>query len=117
VRLGQIRNIGNGYPRKLLVVVDNTVLAHQAKRNDPLRAWARKLLETKPVKRVADTNKLARMVFASMPIMAAQCSAAREKSATFEMILKKFTLSIFTSQSSSLRAKPSLQRSPRPNTG
>ena len=67
-RLGRITKMGNGYLRKLLVVGAHAVLVHQAKHNDPLRAWARKLLETKPFKlvAVATANKLARMAFALM---------------------------------------------------
>lgn len=60
--------MGNGYIRKLLVVGAHAVLVHQAKHSDPLRIWARKLLETKPFKlvAVATANKLARMAFAIM---------------------------------------------------
>jgi transposase len=67
-RLGRITKMGNGYLRKLLVVGAHAVLVHQARHNDPLRAWARKLLETKPFKlvAVATANKLARMAFALM---------------------------------------------------
>ena len=67
-RLGRITKMGNGYLRKLLVVGAHAVLVHQAKHDDPLRAWARKLLETKPFKlvAVACANKLARMAFALM---------------------------------------------------
>jgi transposase len=67
-RLGKITKMGNGYLRKLLVVGAHAVLHHQAKHQDPLRTWARKLLETKPFKlvAVACANKLARMVFALM---------------------------------------------------
>jgi len=67
-RLGRITKMGNGYLRKLLVVGAHAVLVHQARHSDPLRAWARKLLETKPFKlvAVATANKLARMAFALM---------------------------------------------------
>lgn len=67
-RLGKITKMGNSYLRKLLVVGAHAVLHHQAKHTDPLRTWARKLLETKPFKlvAVACANKLARMVFALM---------------------------------------------------
>jgi transposase len=67
-KLGSITKMGNGYLRKLLVVGAHAVLVHQAKHNDPLRNWARKLLETKPFKlvAVATANKLARMAFALM---------------------------------------------------
>ena len=67
-RLGRITKMGNGYIRKLLVVGAHAVLVHQARHDDPLRQWARKLLETKPFKlvAVATANKLARMAFALM---------------------------------------------------
>jgi transposase len=67
-RLGRITKMGNGYLRKLLVVGAHAVLVHQARHSDPLRQWARKLLETKPFKlvAVATANKLARMAFALM---------------------------------------------------
>jgi transposase len=67
-RLGPITKMGNQYLRKLLVVGAHAVLVHQARHNDPLRSWARKLLETKPFKlvAVATANKLARMAFALM---------------------------------------------------
>jgi transposase len=67
-RLGPITKMGNQYLRKLLVVGAHAVLVHQARHSDPLRQWARKLLETKPFKlvAVACANKLARMAFALM---------------------------------------------------
>lgn len=67
-KLGRITKMGNGYLRKLLVVGAHAVLVHQAKHSDPLRNWARKLLESKPFKlvAVATANKLARMAFALM---------------------------------------------------
>jgi transposase len=67
-RLGRITKMGNSYLRKLLVVGAHAVLHHQARHDDPLRNWARKLLATKPFKlvAVACANKLARMVFALM---------------------------------------------------
>ena len=67
-RLGRITKMGNGYLRKLLVVGAHAVLHHQARHDDPLRSWARKLLATKPFKLVAVAlaNKLARMAFALM---------------------------------------------------
>jgi transposase len=67
-KLGRITKMGNQYLRKLLVVGAHAVLVHQAKHSDPLRNWARKLLETKPFKlvAVACANKLARMAFALM---------------------------------------------------
>ena len=67
-KLGPITKMGNQYLRKLLVVGAHAVLVHASKHNDPLRNWARKLLETKPFKlvAVACANKLARMAFALM---------------------------------------------------
>jgi transposase len=67
-KLGPITKMGNQYLRKLLVVGAHAVLVHQARHSDPLRQWARKLLETKPFKlvAVACANKLARMAFALM---------------------------------------------------
>jgi transposase len=65
-RLGRISKMGNGYLRKLLVVGAHAVLHHRARHDDPLRAWAKTLIATKPFKLVAVAlaNKLARMVFA-----------------------------------------------------
>lgn len=67
-RLGRITKMGNAYLRKLLAVGAHAVLVHQARHNDPLRQWARKLLAAKPFKlvAVACANKLARMAFALM---------------------------------------------------
>ena len=67
-RLGRITKMGNSYLRKLLVVGAHAVLVHQARHDDPLRRWARKLLATKPFKlvAVACANKMARMAFALM---------------------------------------------------
>lgn len=67
-RLGRITKMGNAYLRKLLVVGAHAVLHHQARHDDPLRQWARKLLAAKPFKLVAVAlaNKLARMAFALM---------------------------------------------------
>ena len=67
-RLGRITKMGNSYLRKLLVVGAHAVLHHQARHDDPLRLWARKLLATKPFKlvAVACANKLARIAFALM---------------------------------------------------
>jgi transposase len=67
-RLGRITKMGNAYLRKLLVVGAHAVLHHQARHDDPLRQWARRLLATKPFKlvAVATANKLARMAFALM---------------------------------------------------
>jgi transposase len=67
-RLGRISKMGNAYLRKLLVVGAHAVLYHRARHADPLRQWARKLMETKPFKLVAVAlaNKLARLAFAIM---------------------------------------------------
>ena len=67
-RLGRITKMGNRYWRKLLVVGAHAVLVHQARHDDPLRRWARKLLAAKPFKlvAVACANKMARMAFALM---------------------------------------------------
>ena len=45
--------MGNPYVRKLLVVGAYALLVQQAKQDDPLRNWARKLLEIKQFKIVA----------------------------------------------------------------
>lgn len=76
-RLGPITKMGNQYLRKLLVVGAHAVLVHQARHSDPLRNWARKLLETKPFKlvAVATANKLARMAFALMSQNTRYCAA------------------------------------------
>lgn len=65
-RLGRITKMGNAYLRKLLVVGAHAVLHHNARHDDPLRQWARKLLEAKPFKLVAVAlaNKLARIAWA-----------------------------------------------------
>jgi len=67
-RLGRITKMGNSYLRKLLVVGAHAVLHHQARHDDPLRNWARKLLANKPFKlvAVACANKLARLAYALM---------------------------------------------------
>ena len=67
-RLGRITKMGNGYLRKLLVVGAHAVLVHQARHDDPLRRWARHLLQAKPFKlvAVACANKMARLAFALM---------------------------------------------------
>jgi transposase len=67
-RLGRITKMGNSYLRKLLVVGAHAVLVHAPRHSDPLRQWAKKLLDSKPFKlvAVATANKLARMAFAIM---------------------------------------------------
>jgi len=69
-RLGRITKMGDRYLRKLLVVGATTVLHHAIGHNDPLRRWARQVLERKGGRAgfrlvaVALANKLARIVFA-----------------------------------------------------
>ena len=69
-RLGHITKMGDRYLRKLLVVGATTVLHHAIGHNDPLRRWARQVLERKGGRAgfrlvaVALANKLARIVFA-----------------------------------------------------
>jgi len=65
-KLGRISKMGNRYLRKLLVVGAHAVLFHRARHTDPLRTWAKKLLENKPFKLVAVAlaNKMARIAFA-----------------------------------------------------
>jgi len=67
-RLGRISKMGNRYLRTLLVVGAHAVLYHRARHADALRAWAKKLMQTKPFKLVAVAlaNKLARIAFAVM---------------------------------------------------
>jgi transposase len=52
--------------RKLLVVGAHAVLFHRKPHTDPLRMWAKKLIEKKPFKPVAVAlaNKMARIAFA-----------------------------------------------------
>jgi hypothetical protein len=52
--------------RKLLVVGAHAVLFHRKPHTDPLRMWAKKLIEKKPFKlvAVAIANKMARIAFA-----------------------------------------------------
>ena len=67
-RLGRVSKMGNRYLRKLLVVGAHAVLFHRKGHDDALRAWATKLMETKPftLVAVALANKLARIAFALM---------------------------------------------------
>jgi hypothetical protein len=57
--------MGNRNLRKLLVVGAHAVLFHRKSHTDPLRMWARKLIEKKPFKLVAVAlaNKMARIAF------------------------------------------------------
>ena len=65
-RLGRISKMGNRELRKLLVVGAHAVLFHRRPHTDPLRLWAKKLIEKKPFKLVAVAlaNKMARIAFA-----------------------------------------------------
>ena len=58
--------MGNRNLRKLLVVGAHAVLFHRKPHTDPLRMWAKKLIEKKPFKLVAVAlaNKMARIAFA-----------------------------------------------------
>jgi transposase len=65
-RLGRISKMGNRELRKLLVVGAHAVLFHRRSHTDPLRMWAKTLIEKKPFKLVAVAlaNKMARIAFA-----------------------------------------------------
>jgi transposase len=67
-KLGRISKMGNRNLRKLLVVGAHAVLYHRKPHTDPLRMWAKRLIEKKPFKLVAVTlaNKMARIAFAIM---------------------------------------------------
>jgi len=67
-RLGRVSKMGNRYLRKLLVVGAHAVLYHRKGHEDALRAWTKRLIDTKPFKLVAVAlaNKLARIAFAMM---------------------------------------------------
>ena len=67
-KLGRISKMGNRNLRKLLVVGAHAVLFHRKSHTDPLRMWAKKLIEKKPFKLVAVAlaNKMARIAFAIM---------------------------------------------------
>ena len=64
-QLGRISKMGNRNLRKLLAVGAHAVLFHRKPHPDPLRMWAKKLIEKKPFKLVAVAlaNKLARIAF------------------------------------------------------
>jgi transposase len=68
LKLGHISKMGNRNLRKLLVVGAHAVLFHRKPHTDPLRMWAKKLIEKKPFKLVAVAlaNKMARIAFAIM---------------------------------------------------
>ncbi len=61
-------HVDNRNLRKLLVVGAHAVLFHRKPHTDPLRMWAKRLLEKKPFKLVAVAlaNKMARIAFAIM---------------------------------------------------
>ena len=67
-KLGRISKMGNRNLRKLLVVGAHSVLFHRKLHIDPLRMWAKKLIEKKPFKLVAVAlaNNLARIAFTIM---------------------------------------------------
>ena len=67
-KLGRISKMGNRNLRKLLVVGAHAVLFHRKPHTDPLRMWAKKLIEKKPFKLVAVAlvNKMARIAFTIM---------------------------------------------------
>ena len=67
-KLGRISKMGNRNLRKLLVVGAHAVLFHRKPHTDPLRMWAKKLIEKKPFKLVAVAlaNKMARIAFATL---------------------------------------------------
>jgi hypothetical protein len=60
--------MGNRNLRKLLVVGVHSVLFHRKLHTDPLRMWAKKLIEKKPFKlgAVALANKMARTAFTTI---------------------------------------------------
>src|SRR6202162_6017139 len=60
-KLGRISKMGNRNLRKLLVVGAHAVLFHRKPHTDPLRMWAKKLIEKKPFRLVAVAlaNKIA----------------------------------------------------------
>jgi transposase len=65
-KFGRISKMGNRNLRKLLVVGAHAALFHSEPHTDPLRMWAKKLIEKKPFKPVAVAlaNKMARIAFA-----------------------------------------------------
>src|SRR4029077_15554656 len=65
-KLGRVSEVGNRNLRNLLVGGAPPVLLHRKPYTDPLRMWAKKLIEKKPFKLVAVAlaNKMARIAFA-----------------------------------------------------
>ncbi len=82
-KLGRISKMGNRNLRKLLVVGAHAVLFHRKPRTDPLRMWAKKLIERKPFKlvAVAFANKMralpSRSCAARQPIGKFRCKERR----------------------------------------
>ena len=67
-KLGRISKMDNRNLRKLLVEGAHAVLFHRKPHMDPLRMWAKKLIEKKPFKLVAVAlaNKVARIAVVIM---------------------------------------------------
>lgn len=65
-RLGNISKQGDRYLRRLLVVGATAVIRHCKRRDTPMTAWVRSMLEKKPARlvSVALANKIARTVWA-----------------------------------------------------
>jgi len=68
VRLGGISKQGDRYLRRLLVIGATAVIRHSRKKDTPMTAWVRDMLEKKPARlvSVALANKTARIVWALM---------------------------------------------------
>jgi transposase len=64
-KLGRISKMGNRYLRKLLVLGAHAMLFYRKPHSDPLRTWAKKLIEKKPftLVAVALANKMARVSY------------------------------------------------------
>jgi transposase len=67
-KLGRISKMGNRNLRKLLIVGAHAVLFHHKAISDPLRMWAKKLIEKEAFRLVAAAlaNNMARIAFAIM---------------------------------------------------
>ena len=68
VRLGGISKQGDRYLRRLLVIGATAVIRHSRRKDAPMTAWVRGMLEKKPARlvSVALANKTARVVWALM---------------------------------------------------
>jgi Transposase IS116/IS110/IS902 family len=66
-KLGRISKMGNRNLRKLLVVGAHAVLYHRKPHTDPLRMWAKKLIDKKPFKLVAVALAPSALASASVP--------------------------------------------------